>query len=231
MASTRSAPQSRYALSLTAALASAAALVLAASCAGAPKSGSAGGGKPDAFTSVSRLAETEGSAPGVADIGPVPAAGKTLVVFYYMPGNASERVAKDLASLYSADLERVVEKRVRKGFFGFMGAGADATFGAATKIRPPERDPSAYDRVFVLSPVWSWNLAPPIRTWLRLFKGKLPEVAYGTVSGDTEPDKIVAQMTKEGGRAPFAFSGFSERDFLPENRAVYVAKIRRLAGL
>jgi len=56
-------------------------------------------------------------------------------------------------------------------------------------------------------------------------KGRLPPAAFVTVSGDTKPDKIVAAMAKESGTEPLVFAGFGDKDFAPENRAVYVGKI------
>lgn len=35
-------------------------------------------------------------------------------------------------------------------------------------------------------------------------------------------------MAKDGCRGPFAFAGFSEKDFNPENRAAYLARIESL---
>jgi len=198
------------------------ALALIAACASEPK----GEEKPDAIASVSLVAEAE--RPILADLEPVRGGGKTLVVYYSM-GNASERVARDLAELHSADVERIVESKARR--WSFMSGGAAASFGLTVRIQTPRFDPSAYDRVFVLSPVWAWRMAPPVRSWLKMHAGRLPEVAYATISGDTEPEKIVAKMAKVGKRESFAFAGFSERDFSPENRAVYVGKIKRLCGL
>ena len=150
---------------------------------------------------------------------------RTLVV-YYSQGSTTKRVAEDLALLFRADIETIVEKKTRPaGIFGFMKAGFQGTFGIASPILPPARDPSDYSRVVVLSPVWSRGLCPPVRTWLRLNKGKLPASAFVTVSGDTKPDKIVAAMTKEAKAAPRVVEGFGDKDFFPENRSVYVGKI------
>jgi hypothetical protein len=63
-----------------------------------------------------------------------------------------------------------------------------------------------------------------------MFRGRLPPAAFATVSGDTEPDKIVASMVKAGGREPYAIAGFAEWDFYPENRAAYLEKIRALCA-
>lgn len=163
------------------------------------------------------------------DLTPADAAGRVLVV-YFSQGSATKRVAEDLATLLGADIERIVELKTRKGFFGFMGAGAASTFGRSSKIQPLSRDPAAYDAVVVCTPVWSWHLSPPVRSWLGLFKGKLPPSVFVTVSGDTEPGKIVAMMEKASGTRPVAFAGFRDIDFEAENRKVYLEKIQGLVA-
>jgi hypothetical protein len=121
---------------------------------------------------------------------------------------------------------------VEEGVFAARNrGGAGAIFGSTPKIQAPKYDPANYDRVFVLTPVWAWRLAPPVRTWLKTQRGRLPEAAYGTISGDTEPEKIVAQMAKVAKRQPFAYAGFSKRDFSSENRDIYLEKIRYLTEL
>jgi hypothetical protein len=162
-------------------------------------------------------------------IKPVEGGPRTLVV-YYSQGSATRRVAEDLALIFGADVEAIAEKKARlMGFFGYMGAGFQATFGIASRIEAPVRDPADYGRVLILTPVWSWSLSPPVRAWLRLMKGRLPAAGFVTVSGDTKPDKIAAAMARESGATSLAVVGFSERDFLPENRGTYLAKISGFA--
>lgn len=183
-----------------------------------------GEGNPDVVAGAS-LAGAD--APAIAaEIPPVIGGPRTLLV-YFSAANATRRVAEDLAALLGADAERIVEKKPRKwGFFGFMGAGASSSFGRATPIVAPARDPATYDAVIVCTPVWAWRMTPPVRSWLRLFRGKLPErCAFVTVSGDTDPAKIVAAMAKEAGRQPAVSTGFADRDFEAENRPAYLAKI------
>jgi|GEM_PF-155046 len=180
---------------------------------------------------------TSGASPTTLEAGsirdsvpPVEGAGRVLVVFFSR-GGATERVARDLADLCGADLEEIRERRERKpprGFFGYFGTGMRASFKTAPRILSPAKNMADYDAVFVCTPVWSWSLSPPVRSWLRAFRGTLPPAAYVTVSGDTKPDKIVRNMAKEGGREPFAFAGFSERDQYAENRDAYAAKIAAL---
>jgi len=181
--------------------------------------------KPDGLSGPSPAVQSETSI--VDSIEPVSGADKVLVV-YFSQGNTTRTVAEDVAVLTGADVEVIVEKKSRAGFFGFMGAGMDSSFGTATPIDPPVHNPAEYDIVYVCTPVWAWSLCPPVRSWLRMFKGSLARAAFVTVSGDTDPDKIVAAMVKESGVQPFAIAGFAERDFYPENRDGYVAKIAAL---
>jgi len=198
------------------------ALLAAVSCAGTPKDGA----EPDGTTKASTIAEAQESVSGAIE--PVNDGKRTLVV-YYTTGNASERVATDLAFLFSADLERIAESEPKR--WTFFTGGAAAIFGTKVELAPSMFDPANYDRVFVLSPVWAWRLSPPVRTWLKDHAHKLPEAAYGTISGDTDPDKIVATMAKLSGREPFAYAGFSQADFEPANREAYLKKLRLLAGI
>jgi len=194
-----------------------AALTLGLSCASSPKQA------PSATSGASSVAKSEAS---ILDSIPEREGAPRTLVVYYSQGSATRRVAEDLALILKADLERIAEKRQRStGFFGFMNAGYQATFGIPSAIEKPVRDPADYQLVLVLSPVWSWSLSPPVRAYLRLMKGRLAAAGFVSVSGDTRPERIAAAMAKESGAAALAIEGFSQKDFLPENREVYVGKI------
>lgn len=176
---------------------------------------------------VSGASAAGSGAPAVVDdIAPLEDGPRTLVV-YFSQGSATRRVAEDLAALLRADIEPIREKKDRTGgFFGFMAAGAASSFGRATPILAPVRDPSQYDALVVCTPIWAWRMAPPVRSWLRANRGKLPvATAYVTVSGDTDPAKVVAAMAKESERQPAASAGFADRDFEAPSRAAYLARI------
>lgn len=193
-------------------------LFLVAGCA------SSKGEAADAMSSMS-LAGKDAAA--ITETIPPIADGKKTLVVYFSLGNSTKRVAIDLALLYGADLEAIEEIKPRNTkFIGFMTAGFQGTFKIASKIDAPVSNPANFDRVVVLTPVWSWSLSPPVRAWLKLMKGKLPPAtAFVTVSGDTEPDKIVADMEKVSGTTPLVFKGFSDKDFASENHSTYAAKI------
>ena len=196
-------------------------LFLATGCA------SSKGDAADAMSTMSLAGKDEAV---ITDIIQPLADGKKTLVTYFSNGVSTKHVAVDLALLYEADLEAIEEIKQRNTkFLGFMTAGFQGTFKIASRIDKPVSDPSTFDRVIVLTPVWSWSLSPAVRAWLKLMKGTLPSAtAFVTVSGDTEPDKIVADMKKVSGVVPAVFIGFRDKDFALENRESYAAKLKTI---
>jgi len=182
------------------------------------------GKKASVVTAPSALS---GSRPVITDeIEPYSGDQSTLVV-YFSQGEAGRWVAEDLMWIFGADIEAIDELKARRtNFIGFMYAGFQSTFKIPSRIKESQLDPSDYDRVFVLSPIWSWSLSPPVHAWLKAHKGTLPKTAFITVSGDTKPDKVVAAMAKSSGTTPTASAGFAERHFQPQNRASYLEVLR-----
>ena len=201
------------------------ALALAGLLAAAFLAGCAGGAVP-------RPDVTSGPSPAALDppsvLGQLEpfGAGRSVLVVYFSPGGAAERIALDLAALCSADIEEIREPKARRfGFLGYFSAGAASSFKTAPRIVAPVRQAADYELVIVCAPVWAWKMAPPVRTWLRAFRGTFKAVAFVTVSGDTGPDRIVRDMAAEAGLQPLSYAGFAERDQYPENRAAYLAKL------
>jgi menaquinone-dependent protoporphyrinogen IX oxidase len=55
----------------------------------------------------------------------------------------------------------------RRGLFGFIRAGYDATRGKVTKIEKTQKSPWDYDLKVVGTPVWNSRLTLAIRTYLK----------------------------------------------------------------
>jgi flavodoxin len=91
---------------------------------------------------------------------------RSLVVLYSRTGN-SKFVAKKVASELGADTEEVVDLKNRRGLFGFIRAGYDATRGKVTKIEKTQKSPWDYDLKVVGTPVWNSRLTLAIRTYLK----------------------------------------------------------------
>jgi flavodoxin len=91
---------------------------------------------------------------------------KSLVVYYSRTGNA-KFVAEKVALELKADTEEVVDLKNRRGWFGFLRAGYDATRSKETRIGKMQKLPKDYDLIVIGTPVWNSRLTPAIRTYLK----------------------------------------------------------------
>ncbi|MGA3052059.1 MAG: hypothetical protein ABSE00_09090 [Chitinispirillaceae bacterium] len=145
------------------------------------------------------------------------AQGKKILVVYYSKTGTTERVSRDVASALNADLERVVDRKNRNGFFAFFSSGKDAMGKKQTSIEPLPRDPASYDLVVVGTPVWAGNITPAIRTFLMMNKDKLPDVAYIITAAHTPAEKIIPACIDITGKKPVAYLGLVKKE-LKDNK-------------
>lgn len=149
---------------------------------------------------------------------------KVLVVYYSRTGN-TERAAKDVAAALHADLERLVDKKNRRGVWGFLGGGRDAMKQNKTEIEPLQKDPGAYGLVVLGTPVWAGNMTPAIRTYLGMNKGKMKQTAYIITAGSTRAEKIVPLCEEVAGNRPVAYAGFTATELKDDK--VYREKLAK----
>jgi flavodoxin len=112
---------------------------------------------------------------------------KALVVYYSKSGN-TRRVAEEIAKALGAETEQIVEVGVKRtGILGFLRAGRGAMMREKSRIETPKMRPSDYDLVFVGSPVWGWNLAPAVRSYLAsVALGQRPIALFCTMGSNGE---------------------------------------------
>ena len=123
---------------------------------------------------------------------------KTLIVYYSRTGT-TRRVAEELKTMLSADLDEIKDHKGRGGPLGFLQSGMEAKSSATPKIDDPTVDPSGYDLVVVGTPVWANCMSSPVRTYLTQEKGKLRRVAFLCTSGDAS-EQAFAGMEELAGK-------------------------------
>ena len=140
-----------------------------------------------------------------------------VLVAYYSKTNNTKRVAEDVANQLGADLEVLVDKKKRTGFFGYLFGGRDGMIKKGTQIEEPVKDPEQYDLVILGSPVWAWNIAPALRTYLEAKKEKIGKYAFFVTSGNTPSEKIAKHMKDAMGSEPLAHIGFDAKQLKEED--------------
>jgi flavodoxin len=124
---------------------------------------------------------------------------KTLIVYYSRSGT-TRKVAEELKTLLSAEMEEITEPRGRGGPLGWLRSGKEASEGATPPINTPAKTPTGYDLVILGTPVWAAKMSTPMRTYLTQMKGKLPRVAFFCTFGNGPAGGVFADMEVFAGK-------------------------------
>lgn len=148
-----------------------------------------------------------------------------ILIAYYSLTGRTERVAEEIVSKLKSDVEKIIDKKKRKGLFGFLFAGRDAFRERLTEIEKPSKDPSKYDLVILGTPVWAGNITPALRTYLNLFKGSFKKLAFFTTSGGRDYGKLSEKVANITGIKPMSYAGFSKKELHQKNRKIFDEKL------
>jgi len=128
---------------------------------------------------------------------------KVLVVFYSRTGH-TEQTALELADLCGADTERLHNHTDRSGWLGYLRCAFEAIVGRRPHIRSCRHHPQDYDLVIIGTPVWFWNLASPVRSYLHRYRGRLRRVAVFCTCGGSGGEKVLDDIEFLLGRPALA---------------------------
>jgi flavodoxin len=137
---------------------------------------------------------------------------KTLIVFYSRTGN-TKAVAKELAQNLNADLEEITETKPREeGVIGKIILSKDAILQNEVSINDLKRQIADYDLVVIGTPIWAWNMANPIRSFLNKYKQdlSLKKVAFFATMGSNGDGRAFIQMEKLIDLSPVATIAFTD---------------------
>lgn len=136
---------------------------------------------------------------------------KILVVYYSRTGH-TKKIGDMMADDLKCDHEEIVDLKKRTGFWGWFSLGKDATKKDITKIESPKNNPSSYDMVVIGTPIHSWGLSSPVRTYIRENKDKFKNVAFFCTCGGSGMERAFQDMETESGKKPVAIMAIRERD-------------------
>ncbi|HJV59760.1 MAG TPA: flavodoxin [Albitalea sp.] len=136
---------------------------------------------------------------------------KVLVVAYSYTGT-SLRLAQLLAGLQQWTLAEVREAGPRSGAAGTWRCVMDSLLRRTPAIRYEGPDPAAFDAVVLVSPIWAYRLAGPMRSFVATRRDSLPDVAMISVMGERGAANAVAEVTRLLGRAPLMDTAFKTRE-------------------
>jgi flavodoxin len=127
----------------------------------------------------------------------------TLVVFYSRDGS-THKVAQAIADKLSCDIEEITETKSRKGLFGWIRSGYEASRQKAAMINPIKSNIADYDLVILGTPMWAGAMSSPVRGFFAQHGKDLPNVAFFCTKASSAGGKLFAGMEKVAGKAPIA---------------------------
>jgi len=127
-----------------------------------------------------------------------------ILVAYYSRTGVTKKAAELLAEQLSAATEEIKDTVKRAGVTGYVLAGRDAMQRRLTKLEPIKNDPAEFDLVIIGTPIWSWNMSTPVRTYLTEQKDKFKQVAFFCTMGGSGDLKAFKEMGEIVDKRPAA---------------------------
>lgn len=115
-----------------------------------------------------------------------------LVVFHSRSGHC-RMIAEALGHKRGWSLGEVV---YLQGGQSYGRCARDALLRREPEIRYRGPDPSRFEVVLLVSPVWCWRLCPPMRSFVRSMHGKLDNVAVLSCMGGSGAGNAVAEVER-----------------------------------
>jgi hypothetical protein len=137
----------------------------------------------------------------------------TLVVFYSYTGTSRE-LARLMAAQQGWPLGEIVDLDRRAGAQGTWRCLLDSLLRRHPAIRYQGPDPSGHDTVVLVSPIWAYRLAGPMRSFVAQQAGALRRVAVVSVMGSAGAVNAVAEISHLLGRVPVDSAAFTSREVL-----------------
>lgn len=137
----------------------------------------------------------------------------TLVVFYSSTGTSRE-LARLLAAQQNWALGEIVEPQSRAGASGNWRCVLDSLLRRRPTIRYQGPDPASHDIVVLVSPIWMYRLAGPMRSFAAQYAASLGRFAVVSVMGSAGAVNAAVELAALLGHAPLRSIAFTSRDVL-----------------
>ncbi len=130
-----------------------------------------------------------------------------LVICYSYTGTCT-RAAQLLCSHHGWPLGAVVDDAPR----GTLRCVLDSLLRRHPKVRYEGPDPADFRTVVLVSPIWMYALAGPMRSFVAQYRKALPRVAVIVTMGSRGASNAIAEIARSLGRAPIATSVLTQHE-------------------
>jgi flavodoxin len=135
-----------------------------------------------------------------------------LVVFYSYTG-VSRRAAQLIAAHYDWPMGEIRDARPRAGFVGGLRCLLDSLFRRRPAIRYEGPDPAGFRTVILISPIWAYRMAGPMRSFLAERGARIRRFAQVTLMNAVGSSQAVAEAQQLIGHPAVLTVEFLSREF------------------
>ena len=141
------------------------------------------------------------------------------LVVYFSRSGYTRRIAEEIARRLPADLNPILERHDRSGWFGYLRSGFEAYKHRTPPILPAVKDAAAYDLVVLGTPVWAGNIASPMRSYLTAHGHELNRVAFFCTQGGSGAEAVLKDMATLSRREPIATLVLNDAEIKADSHA------------
>jgi hypothetical protein len=132
-----------------------------------------------------------------------------ILVISYSDTETSRRLAQILCKQQGWPMAEISEVHPRCGFSGQISCLLDSWMHRRPSICYSGPPPNEYDAVVLVSPVWSWRLAGPVRSFIKLMNEQLPDLAMISVAKSWKAGNVIAEISSLTGYSPVSSATFT----------------------
>ena len=143
---------------------------------------------------------------------------RKILITYYSRTGLTSAVADEIANACDADLEPI--RDIKNGFSGrsYLRSVFESMLHVDTLIRRVRYAPDDYDLIVIGTPIWCWNIASPVRAYIKSHRHQCTRVAFFLTCGGAGQRKVFRDMEKLTGQAPIACLALTDNEIKEEQQ-------------
>jgi flavodoxin len=156
---------------------------------------------------------------------------RKILVIYYSRTGTTQALAEEIARACDAEWVAINAVAQHRGIAGYIRSAVEAALHLNTPIQVGQHAPRNYDLVVVGTPIWFWNVASPVRTYLKKNRRQFRQLAFFCTYGGSGQRKVLADLAAICEQTAVATWAVSDKEIATgtyrESLAKFVAGIQR----
>lgn len=129
---------------------------------------------------------------------------KSILVVYHSRTGCTSALARQISNACNTDLESIKDIRIHTHGFSYLRSALESAFHFDTINQRVMQRPDDYELLVIGTPVWCWNIASPVRAYIKKFQPRFKQVAFFCTYAGSGQTKVLRDMERLSGKRPIA---------------------------